>query len=98
MSEIRNKKSEAYSSVYDWDNVKETKQDWQFTKYCSKERKWLMRPVFSVKFKWSNRFERISITEAMENIFCAEHPIFSVSDDLRKWIATSKRFSHYLNT
>ncbi len=75
-----------------WEDLQEAKQDWQFVRYDSEKRKWIQRPVFYVKFNWSNRFERISIKNAMELI----PEIFSPSDQLQEWIENSK-YSHVLD-
>ena len=71
-----------------WEDLKEAKQDWKSVRYDSEKKKWIYRPVFYVKFKWSNRFERISIKEAMNLV----PDIFRLSDQLKEWIENSKYY------
>lgn len=74
-----------------WDNIRSAKQDWQMVKYDSKNKKWIQRPVFFIKYRWSNRYERISIKEAVNLI----GDIFPLSEQLREWVGNSK-YSHLL--
>ncbi|WP_064967995.1 hypothetical protein [Tenacibaculum ovolyticum] len=80
------------TKIWTWEDLKEAKQDWKSVRYDYDTRTWIYRPVFYLKYKWSNRFERISIKEAMSLV----GTIFNPSEQLREWIEKSK-YSHVLD-
>ena len=69
-----------------WENITASKQSWNHVRYCHKSRKWIMRPVFYVKYRGSKRFQRLPIKEAINLI----GNIFPLTDDLKKWMETGK--------
>ncbi|MEM6737415.1 MAG: hypothetical protein AAF620_15245 [Bacteroidota bacterium] len=69
-----------------WDTIKEAKQSWQSAGYDYEKKKWLDRPVFTVKYKWSNRFEVLPIREAVKLI----GTIFPLTQDLEEWLKNGK--------
>ena len=68
------------------DNIIAGKQDWQFVRYDHDKKKWITRPIFYVKYKWSKRYERLTIKDALPLI----GSYFQITEDLKEWIKSSK--------
>lgn len=68
------------------DNIKAAKQQWSSSTYDYIKKEWRFRPIFYVKYGWSNRFEVLPVREAVKLI----GTWFPITDDLKEWLEGGK--------